>query len=66
MGNMGTTSEAFKGSIKSAHDASPITRASLSSESDSIEQILKEANKQGMGNKSIIVSRQVQIARSMP
>lgn len=72
MGNMGVRSDAFKGDSsapgyhKSSERSSADARASMSisSESDSIEQILKEANKQGMGNKSIVVSRQVQIAHS--
>lgn len=63
MGNMGNTSNAFKTSIKSNHATEP--RASLSSDSDSMEQILKEAGKHGIGGgKGIVVSRQVQIQRS--
>lgn len=72
MGHMGVRSDAFKGGAsalghhKSSESSSADARASMSisSESDSIEQILKEASKQGMGNKSIVVSRQVQIAHS--
>lgn len=71
MGHMGVTSDAYKGgsspSRKLSNESSTVdarTRVSISSESDSVEQILKEAKKQGMGNKSIVVSRQVQIAHS--
>lgn len=64
MGNMGNSSNAFKTSIQSTSHPSD-ARASLSSDSDSVEQILKEAGKQGMGGgKGIVVSRQVQIQRS--
>lgn len=69
MGHMGVRSDAFRGGSspgKSSGESSGDARASvsISSESDSIEQILKEASKQGMGSKSIVVSRQVQIAHS--
>lgn len=65
MGNMGNTSNAFKTSIKSTNAGASEVRASLSSDSDSMEQILKEANKHGIGGgKGIVVSRQVQIQRS--
>lgn len=70
MGNMGTTSNAFKTSIQSmtkahASASSEARGSSLSSDSDSVEQILKDAGKQGLGGgKGIVVSRQVQIQRS--
>lgn len=65
MGSVGMTSNAFKGPAKSPKEVASHDRASLSelSESDSIEQILEDARKQGMEN-SIVVSRQVQIAHS--
>lgn len=62
MGNMGTVSNAYKGP---AQDSDENFRASsMSSEPDSMDQILCEAKKQGMGNKSIVVSRQVNVDRS--
>ncbi|KAJ4385656.1 hypothetical protein N0V93_010085 [Gnomoniopsis smithogilvyi] len=65
MGGMGTTSNAFKGSVSVSHEVTGGTRTSVTSESDSMEQILKEAKKQGVGgSKGIMVSRQVQIAHS--
>lgn len=61
---MGNTSNAFKTSIKSNAANTSDVRASLSSDSDSIEQILKDASKHGIGGKGIVVSKQVQIQRS--
>lgn len=57
MGNMGTVSGAYRGTIQ---DSENLRTSSASSE----DQILYEAKKQGMGNKSIVVSRQVDINRS--
>lgn len=68
MGNMGNSSNGFKTSIKSDGNATAaeVNRGSLSSDSESMEQILKEANQYGGtgGGKGIVVSRQVQIQRS--
>lgn len=68
MGDLGTSSNAYKVSVNSANsnDMSSDKRASVSSESDSVEQILKDAKQYGVGsgNKGIVVSRQVNIARS--
>lgn len=65
MGGMGTTSHAFKGSASISHEVTGGTRTSITSDSDSIEQILKDSKKQGMGGVTgIMVSRQVQIAHS--
>lgn len=65
MGGMGTTSNAFKGAPSVSHKVTGGTRTSITSDSDSMEQILKESRKQGMGDsKGIMVSRQVQIAHS--
>lgn len=65
MGGMGTTSNAFKGSSSVSHAVTGGTRTSITSDSDSMEQILKETKKQGLeGGKGIMVSRQVEIAHS--
>ncbi|KUI61596.1 hypothetical protein VP1G_08758 [Cytospora mali] len=65
LGNLGTSTKCQKGSGSSSNDMSTDIRASVSSESDSIEQILKDAQQQGLGGgKGIVVSRQVNIARS--
>lgn len=65
MGGMGTTSNAFKGSASVSHQVTGGTRTSITSDSDSMEQILKETKKQGLdGGKGIMVSRQVEIAHS--
>lgn len=60
----GFDSKGGGGHYHEASAAGARASASISSESDSIEQILKEASRQGLGNKSIVVSRQVQIAHS--
>lgn len=58
MGNMGTVSGAYGGTT---HDSGKLqTTSSVSSE----DQILYDVKKHGMGNKSIVVSRQVDIDRS--
>lgn len=62
MGGMGNTSSAFKGSATTSTENE--VRTSITSDSDSLEQILKDARKVGMGGTGIMVSRQVQIARS--
>lgn len=65
MDGMGTTSKAFKSSAKSENTISTEVRASVSSETDSIEHIFKESQKQGvLGSGGIVVSRQVQIRHS--
>lgn len=66
MDGMGTTSNAFKGSAVVSHEVSAGTRTSINSDSDSLDQILKDSKKQGMGGggTGIMVSRQVEIAHS--
>lgn len=66
MGNLGATDDAYKVSVNSgSHEVSSDMRASVSSDPDSIEQILKESPPNGSGgNKGIVVSRQINIARS--
>lgn len=63
MGGMGTTSNAFKGSVSAKSQVTSGARASITSD-DSVEQILKDADKQGKGGSGIMVSRQVHIAHS--
>lgn len=66
MGDLPSDGNAYKVSVNSSNEMSTDIRASVSSESDSIEQILKDS-KQHVGagaNKGIMVSRQVNIARS--
>lgn len=60
---MGNRCDAFKAG-SSMKSLGAELRTSVGSDSDSMEQILKDARAQGMGNKSIVVSRQVQIAHS--
>lgn len=57
MGNMGTVSDAYRGTVQ---DSGTLRTSNASSE----DQILYDAKKHGMGNKSIVVSRQVEIDRS--
>lgn len=64
MGGMGTTSKAFKRSVSTANEVTSGMRTSITSDADSMEQILKDAKKQGLGGSGIMVSRQVQIAHS--
>lgn len=61
---MGNTSSAFKGPASTVAEDKSGTRTSITSDSDSLEQILKESRKLGMGPSGIMVSRQVQIAHS--
>lgn len=57
MGDIGTTSKAYKG---------PARPPSTPSDSESMEKMLIENNQKdgGMGNQSIVVSRQVRIETS--
>lgn len=71
MGNLGGggqpgSSSAFKASVSGSNEMQTEIRASVSSESDSIEQILKETGGMGqsLGSKGIMVNRQVNIVRS--
>lgn len=57
MGNMGTVCDAYRGTIQ---DPENLRTSSASSE----DQILYEAKKNGVGSKSIFVSRQVEVERS--
>lgn len=58
MGNMGTVSDAYRGTVQDSQNLR--TTSSVSSE----DQILYDAKKHAMGNKSIVVSRQVDVDRS--
>lgn len=66
MGNLGSGSNAYKVSVNSAsQEVSHDGRTSAESDPDSIEQILKDSAQHGSGgNKGIVVSRQINIARS--
>lgn len=64
MGGLGTISSAFKGPVSTTNKVRSATRTSVASESDSMEQILKDATERGLGGSGIMVSRQVEIAHS--
>jgi hypothetical protein len=65
MGNLASSSNAYKVSINGSNEMQTDIRASVSSDPDSIEQILKDSQAQGIGGgKGIIVERQINIVRS--
>lgn len=66
MGNLGARDDGYKVSVKCQKDLQGGARGSVSSESDSIEQILKESAGGGHSlgaNKGIVVNRQINISR---
>lgn len=65
MGNLASSSNAYKVSINGSNEMQTDIRASVSSDPDSIEQILKDSQAQGIGGgKGIVVERQINIVRS--
>lgn len=67
MGNLGASNDAYKVSVNGSNEMQTEIRASVSSESDSIEKILKESGEGGQSlgtNQGILVNRQVNIVRS--
>lgn len=65
MGNLASSNNAYKVSVNGANEMQTECRASVSSEPDSIEQILKDSQAQGIGGgKGIVVERQINIVRS--